>query len=109
MKTLITVFFLAVIGLAVNAKSHCQGFNNYDDKVTIVFTDNQAGERYSVSDVKLIPSSWNREEYSATSVKIAEKNGIVTVTLVFPHISQFSNPKVTLRINGKKTKFKVCQ
>ncbi len=57
MKTLITVFFLAVIGLAVNAKPHCQGFNNYDDKVTIVFTDNQTGERYSVSDVKLIPSS----------------------------------------------------
>lgn len=21
------------------AKTHCQGFNNYDDKVTIVFTD----------------------------------------------------------------------
>ena len=42
MKTLITVFFLAVIGLAVNAKPHCQGFNNYDDKVIIVFTDNQA-------------------------------------------------------------------
>lgn len=109
MKTLITVFFLAVIGLAVNAKPYCQGFNNYDDKVTIVFTDNQTGERYSVSDVKLIPSSWNGEGFPATSVKIAEKNGIVTVTLVFPHITKFSNPKVTLRINGKKTKFNVCQ
>ena len=103
---IVTVIFLTVIGLTVNAKPRCQGFNNYDNKVTIVFTDNQAGERYSVSDVKLIPSSWNREEYPATSVKIAEKNGIVTVTLVFPHISQFSNPKVTLRINGKKT---ICQ
>lgn len=78
-------------------------------KVTIVFTDNQVGERYLVSDVKLRSSSWNGEEYSATSVKIAEKNGIVTVTLVFPHITKFSNPKVTLRVNGKKAKFNVCQ
>ena len=109
MKTFIIVFLGIVIALTVEAKPHCQGFNNYDDKVTIVFTDNQAGERYSVSDVKLIPSSWNGEEYSATSVKIVEKNGIVTVTLDFPHITKFSNPKVTLRINGKKTKFKVCK
>lgn len=108
MKALITVFLLAVIGLAANAKHHCQGFNNYDNKVTIVFTDNQSGDRYTVSDVKLIPS-WNGKEYPATSVKITVKNGVATVTLVFPHITQFSNPKVTLRINGKKTKFNVCQ
>lgn len=108
MKALITVFLLAVIGLAANAKPHCQGFNNYDNKVTIVFTDNQSGDRYTVSDVKLIPS-WKGEEYPATSVKITVKNGVATVTLVFPHITQFSNPKVILRINGKKTKFNVCQ
>ena len=81
---------------------------NYDDKVTIVFTDDNAGERYTVSDVKLIPT-WRGQEYQATSVKSTVKNGVATVTLVFPHITQFSNPKVTLRINGKKKTFKVCQ
>jgi len=108
MKTFITVFLWAVIGLTANAKPHCQGFNNYNGKVTIVFTDNQAGDRYTVSDVELIPS-WNGKEYPATSAKITVKNGVATVTLIFPHITQFSNPKVTLRINGKKTKFNVCQ
>ena len=44
MKTFATVCLLAVIGLAANAKPHCQSFNNYDDKVTIVFTDEQAGD-----------------------------------------------------------------
>ena len=81
MKTFIIVFLWTVIGLTANAKPHCQGFNNYNGKVTIVFTDNQAGDRYTVA----------------------------TVILIFPHITQFSNPKVTLRINGKKTKFNVCQ
>ncbi len=108
MKTLITVFLLVVIGLAAYAKPHCLGFNNYDGKVTIVFTDDQAGDRYTVSDAKLIPS-WNGEEYPAISVKVIVTNGVATVTLIFPHITQFSNPKVTLRINGKKSKFKVCQ
>lgn len=53
--------FLTVIGLTVNAKPRCQGFNNYDNKVTIVFTDNQAKDKYTVSDVKLIPSSWSEK------------------------------------------------
>ena len=108
MKTFITVFLLAVIGLVANAKPHCQGFNNYNGKVTIVFTDDQAGKRYTLSHVKLIPS-WNGKEYLATSVRITVTNGVATVTLVFPYVTQFSNPKVTLRINGKKSKFKVCQ
>ena len=103
MKTFIIVFLWTVIGLTANAKPHCQGFNNYNGKVTIVFTDNQAGDRYTVSDVELIPS-WNGKEYPATSAKITVKNGVATVILIFPHITQFSNPKVTLRINGKKTK-----
>ena len=76
--------------------------------VTIVFTDDKAGEQYTVSDVKLIPT-WRGQEYQATSVKATVKDGVATVTLVFPHISQFSNPKVNLRINGKKKSFKVCQ
>lgn len=50
---IVTVIFLTVIGLTVNAKPRCQGFNNYDNKVTIVFTDNQAKDKYTVSDVKL--------------------------------------------------------
>jgi hypothetical protein len=97
-----------LLSLAVNAKPHCQGFNNFDDKVTIVFTDDKAGEQYTVSEVKLIPT-WRGHEYKATSVKVIVKDGVATVTLVFPYITQFSNPKVTLRINGKKKSFKVCQ
>ena len=62
---IVTVIFLTVIGLTVNAKPRCQGFNNYDNKVTIVFTDNQAKDKYTVSDVKLIPSSWSEKEYPA--------------------------------------------
>ncbi len=97
-----------LFSLVVNAKPQCQGFNNYNDKVTIVFTDDNAGEQYTVTDVKLIPT-WRGQEYQATSVKATVKDGVATVTLVFPHITQFSNPKVTLRINGKKKSFKVCQ
>ena len=70
---IVTVIFLTVIGLTVNAKPRCQGFNNYDNKVTIVFTDNQAKDKYTVSDVKLIPSSWSEKEYPATSVEWKEK------------------------------------
>lgn len=108
MKHLIITIFVLLLGIALSAKPHCQGFNNYDDKVTIVFTDDNVGKQYSVTDVKLIPV-WKGKEYSAISVKTTVENGVATVTLVFPHITEFSNPKVTLRINGKKTKFKVCQ
>ena len=108
MKNLLTVFVLAIIGLVANAKPHCQGFNNHDDKVTIVFTDDNAGKRYDVTDVKLIPT-WMGKEYPATSVNTTIKDGVATVTLVFPHLTHFSNPRVTLRIKGKKKKFEVCQ
>ena len=108
MRALITALILIAISMATNAKPQCQGFNNYDDKVTIVFTDDKAGEQYTISDVKLSPV-WRGQEYQATSVKATVKDGVATVTLVFPHITQFSNPKVTLRINGKKKSFKVCQ
>lgn len=64
---------------------------------------------YINADVKLIPSSWSEKEYPATSVEVTVKKGVATVTLTFPHVTQFSNPQVTLRINGKKSKFKVCQ
>lgn len=108
MKNFIIFLILAAINVAAYAKPHCQGFNNYDNKVTIVFTDDKAGNQYTVSDVILIPS-WKGREYKAASVRTTVENGVATVTLVFPHITQFSNPKVTLRINGKKRTFKVCQ
>lgn len=108
MKYLILLFLGLLLSLTAYAKPHCQGFNNYDNRVTIVFTDDKAGNQYTVSDVILIPS-WKGREYRATSVRTTVENGVATVTLVFPHITQFSNPKVTLRINGKKKTFKVCQ
>lgn len=108
MKNLIITLILAAISMVTNAKPHCQGFSNYNDKVTIVFTDDKVGKSYTVSDVKLIPS-WNGMEYKATSVNVSVNNGVATVTLTFEHLTQFSNPKVELKINGKKTTFKVCQ
>ena len=93
---------------AVNAKPRCQSFNNYDNKVTIIFIDDNARKRYEVTDARIIPS-WCGKEYPAKSVKVNVKNGVAEVTLIFPHITQFSDPKVKLRINGKKTHFKVCQ
>ena len=108
MKHLIFLLLDLVLSLTAYAKPHCQGFNNYDNKVTIVFTDDKAGNQYTVSDVILIPS-WKGREYKAASVRTTVENGVATVTLVFPHITQFSNPKVILRINGKKRTFKVCQ
>ena len=41
MKNLIIFLILAAINVAAYAKPHCQGFNNYDNKVTIVFTDDK--------------------------------------------------------------------
>lgn len=108
MRNLIISFILSLICVVAYAKPHCQGFNNYDNKVTIVFTDDKVGSPYTVSDVILIPF-WKGKEYKATSISTTVENGVATVTLVFPHVTRFSNPKVTLRINGKKTKFKVCQ
>ena len=108
MKYIINLFLSIVFSLSVYAKPHCQGFNNYDGKVTIVFTDDKAGERYNVCDVKLIPS-WVGKKYKATSVKVSVNNGVAKVTLTFDHLTQFSNPKIELKINGKKTSFKVCQ
>lgn len=106
MKTIIISFVLSLVCGMAYAKPHCQGFNNYDSKITIVFTDDKASSRYEVTDVKLVTYG---KEYSATSVTVSVKDSTATVMLTFPHITQFSNPKVTLRINGKKTRFKVCQ
>lgn len=108
MKPLIISLVCFVFSIAAYAKPHCQSFNNHDNKVTIVFTDDKAGNNYSVTDVRLIPM-WMRKEYKATSVNISINKGVATVTLTFDHLTQFSNPKVELKINGKKASFKVCQ
>ena len=98
----------AIASISAYAKPHCQSFNNYDDKVTIIFADESADNTYNVSDVKLIPS-WKGQQYKASSVDVSINKGIATVTLTFDHLTQFSNPKVELKINEKKTSFKVCQ
>ena len=107
MKQLLITLICIVISLVAYAKPHCQSFNNYDDKVTIIFADESADNTYKVSDVKLIPSR-NGKEYNATSVSVSVNNGVATVTLTFEHLTQFSDPKVELKINGKTTTFKVC-
>ena len=76
----------AIASISAYAKPHCQSFNNYDDKVTIIFADESADNTYSVS----------------------VNNGVATATLTFDHLTQFSDPKVELKINGKTTTFKVC-
>ncbi|MDE6717815.1 MAG: hypothetical protein K2J70_06455 [Muribaculaceae bacterium] len=108
MKQLIISFVCIIVSLAVNAKPHCQSFDNSDNKVTIVFNDDKAGDKYYVTDVKLKPI-WLGKEYKASSVKVAISKGVATVTLTFEHLTRFSNPKVELKINGKKASFKVCQ
>ena len=45
MKYLILLLLGLLLSLTAYAKPHCQGFNNYDNKVTIVFTDDEAGYR----------------------------------------------------------------
>lgn len=106
MKRIIFSLILAFVCIIGNAKPRCQGFNNYDNRVTITFTEEKVGAKYVVTDVKLVTYG---KEYSASSIHTTVQNGTATVTLIFPYITQFSNPKVTLRINGKKVKFKVCQ
>lgn len=106
MKTLILILFLTLLSVTANAQPRCQSFNNYDDKVTIVFSDETTEKQYRVSDVKLITCG---KEIQATSIDVNVTDGVATVKLTFPHLTQFSNPKVTLRVNGKKTRFKVCQ
>ncbi|MBD5172169.1 MAG: hypothetical protein HDT02_02975 [Bacteroidales bacterium] len=107
MKYITTLSISILLSFSVFAKPHCQDFNNYDNKVTIIFTDDKGGVRYTVSDVKLIPS-WKGQKYRATSVDISVEKGIATVKLTFDHLTYFSNPKVELKINGKKKTFKVC-
>ena len=43
MKHLIFITHVLLFCVTAYAKPHCQGFNNYDDRVTIVFTVNPEG------------------------------------------------------------------
>lgn len=105
MKQLIVSIVCVLCSITTYAKPQCQSFNNYDNKVTIVFTDDNVSNGYSISDVVLQTCG---KKYAATSVKTEITDGVATVTLTFPHITRFSNPKVILRLNGKKHSFKVC-
>ncbi len=104
---MILIIAFAITSMVAYAKPYCQSFNNYDDKVTIIFIDDEAGDKYTVTDVKLIPSK-NGKDSKASSVSVSINNGVATGTLTFEHITQFSNPKVELEINGRKTDFNVC-
>ena len=53
MKYLIFLLFSVALSMTAYAKPRCQGFNNYDNKISIVFRDDTARDRYTVSDVKL--------------------------------------------------------
>ncbi|MDE6581175.1 MAG: hypothetical protein K2K47_01425 [Duncaniella sp.] len=105
MRTLIIILVSLLSFAAAYAKPRCCSFNNYDNKVTIVFTDDKPGKNYTVTDITLVTLG---REYKATSVRVSVTDGVAEVTVTFPHITRFSNPKVRLKVNGKKTRFNVC-
>ncbi|MDE6347006.1 MAG: hypothetical protein K2L55_10095 [Muribaculaceae bacterium] len=106
MKKIIFVIICLKVAATTYAKPRCHGFNNYDDKVTIVLVDDKAGDKYMVTEAVLSTGS---KKYEAKSEKTDMRDGVAVVTLTFPHDTQFSNPKLTLRVNGKKMKVKICQ
>ncbi|MCM1139863.1 MAG: hypothetical protein NC453_14945 [Muribaculum sp.] len=78
MKRHLLIAFICMLCASIAyAKPKCQGFNNYDNKVTIVFTDKNASRTYSVSDVKLITYG---KEYAVTSVQANVRDGVATAT-----------------------------
>lgn len=105
-KIIFAIICTMIVVVTMNAKPRCQGFNNYNDKVTIVLSDDKAGDKYTVSEAVL---STCGKRYGAISVKTELHDGTATLTLTFPHITHFSNPKIALCLNGKKIKVKVCQ
>lgn len=105
-KIILAIICVIVAATTTYAKPRCHGFNNYDDKVTIVLVDDKAGDKYMVTEAVLSTGS---KKYEAKSVKTDMRDGVAVVTLTFPHATQFSNPKLTLRVNGKKMKVKICQ
>lgn len=55
MRKFVVAIVLAIACLAVDAAPYCCYFNNDENKVTIVFTDNDASGEYIVSGVTLFP------------------------------------------------------
>lgn len=105
-KIILAIICIIVAAATIYAKPRCHGFNNYDNKVTIILVDDKAGEKYTVSEAVLSTGS---KKYDAISVKTDMRDGVAVLTLTFPHATQFSNPKLTLRVNGRKIKVKICQ
>lgn len=108
MKKFIIAIAFAIAGLAANAVPQCCHLNNNDNKVTIVFTDDDAEGEYIVSDVMLFPVE-GEKGYEVNSVDTNVTDGVAKVTLTFPHLTRFSHPVVKLSINGKKTEFNVAK
>lgn len=108
MRKFIIAIVIAIAGLAANAAPHCCYFDNDDNKVTIVFTDEDADGEYIVSDVMLFPVE-GEKGYEVNSVDTNVTDGMAKVTLTFQHLTKFSNPVVELTINGKKADFKVAK
>ena len=106
MKKIIFAIICLMVAATTYAKPRCHGFNNYGDKVTIVLVDDKAGDKYMVTEAVLSTGS---KKYEAKSVKTDMRDGVAVVTLTFPHATQFSNPKLTLRVNGRKMEVKICQ
>lgn len=107
MRCLIIAIILVIACLAAKAVPHCCYFNNDTDKVTIVFTDEDADGEYIVSDVMLYPVEGDKG-YEVNSVDTNVTDGVAKVTLKFRHLTEFANPVVKLSINGKKAEVKVA-
>lgn len=106
MKKFIVAIVLTIACVVANAAPMCCFFNSDGDKVTIIFTDDDAVGEYIVSDVMLYPIEGGKG-YEVNSVDTNVTDGVAKVTLSFQHLTKFSNPIVKLSINGKKAEFKV--
>ena len=108
MRKYFAVIVIALTAVIAKAAPHCSYFNNDENKVTIVFTDEDADGEYIVSDVMLFPVKGERG-YEVNSVDTNVTDGVAKVTLTFQHLTKFSNPVVELTINGKKARFTVAK
>jgi len=108
MKKFIVAIVLTIAGLVASAAPYCCHFDNEGNKVTIIFTDEDAVGEYIVSDVMLYPIEGGKG-YEVKSVDTNVTDGVAKVTLIFQHLTKFSNPVVKLSINGKDAQFKVSK
>lgn len=108
MRKYFVALVMALSAVIANASPHCSYFNNDENKVTIIFTDEEAAGEYIVSDVMLYPIEGGKG-YEVYSVDTNVTDGVAKVTLTFQHLTEFSNPTVELTINGEKAKFNVAK